>query len=142
MAQFKGLSWGGRKCYSLSMRSGLWLTFFLLASVPQLAQQPKSEDPTCVAGTKGVKPPQALFTPAPDVYLDSRKVKSNGIVVLTGYVGTDGKFHDAKVLRSIGDAKLDSKALDTASTWKFRPASKDGKACNCRMNLEIAFNIR
>jgi TonB family protein len=48
-------------------------------------------------------------------------------IVVAGYVGTDGKFHAAKVKQSIGDATLDAKALNAVKTWKFRPCTKTAR---------------
>ena len=104
------------------------------------AQQAKTDEPIYPVG-KDVKPPRAISTPAPDVSLDARRAKFNGVVVVNAYIGTDGKVHDAKVVRSIGDSILDGKALDTVKKWKFHPCTREGKPVNCEMNFEVAFDL-
>jgi periplasmic protein TonB len=123
------------------MRSALFASFLLLAFVSTPAQQPKPEGPIYPVTGKGIKPPEAIFTPAPGISQDERKTKFGGIAIIAGYIGTDGLFHDAKVLRSTGDSTLDARALDTLKTWKFHPCTKDGKAVNCTLNLEVTFHL-
>lgn len=122
------------------MRSVLLASCLLAALAAWPAQKTKRDEPTYSAG-QGVTPPKAIFTPMPDFSGDARRGKFNGVVVVAGYVGTDGKFHDAKVVRSIGDATLDAKALNTVKTWKFRPCSKDGTPVNCTMSIEVAIHL-
>lgn len=122
------------------MRSILYVLCLLIAIAPGLAQQTKPEEPAYKIG-KDVKPPRAISSPQPDFSADARRGKVDGVVVVTGYVGTDGKFHDAKVLRSIGDSRLDGKVLDAVSKWTFHPCTKDDKPVDCRMNVETEIHL-
>jgi protein TonB len=123
------------------MRSILFASSLFLAFITLSAQQPKTEEPIFSLATKGVKPPQAIFTPQPDYSSEARRGKFKGVVIISGYVDTDGKFSHAKVVRSIGDASLDAKALDGVKAWKFRPCTKDGKPVNCLLNIEVSINL-
>jgi len=118
---------------------------FALCLLPALvfsaAQKNKTEDPIYPVGKQGVTPPRAIFTPQPEDSRDAREIKSTRIAIISGYVGSDGQFHSAKLLRSTGDSKLDAKALDRLATWKFHPCTKDGKPVNCSMNLEVEFHL-
>lgn len=62
--------------------------------------------------------------------------------IVSGYVAIDGKFHDGKILRSSGESTLDTRALEALKKWKFRPCTKDGKAVNCELMIEVTFNLR
>jgi protein TonB len=112
----------------------------LVASVPCLAQQTKPDEPIYKIG-KDVKPPRAISSPQPDFSADARKRKVDGLVVVSGYVGTDGNYHDPKVLRSFGDSRLDVKVLEAVKKWTFDPCTRDGKPVNCRMNMSIEIHL-
>jgi len=105
-----------------------------------MAQQSKPEDPIYKI-EKDVKAPRPISTPQPDFSADARRGKFNGVVVVTGYIGTDGKFHDAKILRSIGDSALDSKVLKAVKKWTFHPCTRDDKPINCTMNIETKIHL-
>jgi TonB family protein len=122
------------------LKSALFVSCLLLFLVSSPAQ-PKPEEPIYKLMDKGVKPPLAIFTPAPDVPREERKVKSTSVAIVAGYVGADGLFHDAKVQRSSGDSTLDARALDRIRTWTFHPCTKDGKPVNCELYVEVTFRL-
>ena len=41
-------------------------------------------------------------------------------------VGTDGKTHDVRIVRSLGMG-LDEKSVEAIRTWRFEPATKNGQ---------------
>jgi protein TonB len=88
----------------------------------------------------GVSAPRALFTPEPEFSEEARKAKYQGVVVLNIIVGTDGRVHNPRVVRSLGMG-LDEKAIEGVKTWKFDPSKKDGRAVAVEMNIEVAFNL-
>jgi len=81
--------------------------------------------------------PKVLFNPLP-IYPHDHKV--DGSVKLFGYVGTDGKFHDPKVVRSL-DPTLDALAVEAVGRWKFKPATRDGVPVNCSLTIEMNFKL-
>jgi TonB family protein len=88
----------------------------------------------------GVSAPRAIYTPEPEFSEEARKAKYQGVVVLTIIVGTDGRVHNPRVLRSLGMG-LDEKAVEGVKTWKFDPSKKDGRPVAVEMNIEVAFNL-
>jgi protein TonB len=88
----------------------------------------------------GVSAPRAIYTPEPEFSEEARKAKYQGVVVLNIIVGTDGRVHSPRVVRSLGMG-LDEKALEGVKTWKFDPSKKDGRAVAVEMNIEVAFNL-
>jgi TonB family protein len=116
------------------MRLILYVICLLTALAP--AQQTKLEEPIYKIG-KDVKLPRAISSPRPDFSAYTRRRRLDGVVVVSGYVGTDGNYHDPKILRSIGDSELDEKVLDAVKKWTFNPCTRNDKPVNCRMNLSI-----
>jgi len=89
---------------------------------------------------EGVSAPRPIFTPEPEFSEEARKAKYQGVVVLNIVVGTDGRVHNPRVVRSLGMG-LDEKAMEGVKTWKFDPSKKDGRAVAVEMNIEVAFNL-
>jgi protein TonB len=88
----------------------------------------------------GVSAPRAIYTPEPEFSEEARKAKYQGVVVLNIVVGTDGRVHSPRVVRSLGMG-LDEKAIEGVKTWKFDPSKKDGRPVAVEMNIEVAFNL-
>ena len=91
-------------------------------------------------GDIGVTPPVAKFTPSPDFSEEARKAKFQGTVTLSAIIGTDGKPHNLKVVRSLGMG-LDQKALQKVRTWLFEPGKKNGTPVAVAMTLEVDFRL-
>ena len=89
---------------------------------------------------EGVSAPRPIFTPEPEFSEEARKAKYQGVVVLNIVVGTDGRVHSPRVVRSLGMG-LDEKAIEGVKTWKFDPSKKDGRPVAVEMNIEVAFNL-
>jgi TonB family protein len=89
---------------------------------------------------EGVSAPRPIFTPEPEFSEEARKAKYQGVVVLNIIVGTDGRVHTPRVVRSLGMG-LDEKAIEGVKTWKFDPSKKDGRPVAVEMNIEVAFNL-
>ncbi|HYL93488.1 MAG TPA: energy transducer TonB [Alphaproteobacteria bacterium] len=93
--------------------------------------------------SKEITPPKPVNTPMASFPPSARAVPAKNhihrVVLLTGYVGKDGRYHDAKVVRSAGE-DYDKEALDTVKTWEFSPCTKDGQPVNCSFDVEMAFN--
>lgn len=88
----------------------------------------------------GVSAPKAIYTPEPEFSEEARKAKYQGVVVLSGIIGVDGRVHNPRVVRSLGMG-LDEKALAVVKLWKFDPGKKDGRPVPVEMGLEISFNL-
>lgn len=89
----------------------------------------------------GVRPPAATFTPDPEYTQAARKEKIQGTVVLALIVEDSGKPSTIVVTRSLGYG-LDAKALDAVSSWRFKPATFQGKAIPVSINVEATFYPR
>ncbi|HLK06316.1 MAG TPA: TonB family protein [Candidatus Angelobacter sp.] len=88
----------------------------------------------------GGEAPRPLSTPEPKYSKSARKQKIEGVVTLSVVIGTDGMAHDVKVVKSL-EPTLDANAIAAVKTWKFAPATKDGRPVAVAMRLEVAFKL-
>lgn len=108
-----------------------------------LAQDQLDRDQICEVrkvGDCGVTAPKPLYHPDPEYTDRARRKKINGVVLLSIVVTPEGTVRDAKVTTSL-DQDLDRQALKAVSTWKFQPATKDGKPVPVRIAVETYFRI-
>ncbi len=89
---------------------------------------------------KEVKAPKATYTPEPKFSDIARYERFQGTVVLNVVVGQDGNVHSVRVVRPLG-LGLDDSARSMIQTWRFHPATRDGKPVAVEMNIEVAFNL-
>jgi len=88
----------------------------------------------------GVSAPRVIYAPDPEFSEEARKAKYQGTVVLWVVVGTDGRTHDLRVVRSLG-LGLDEKAIAAIRQWRFEPGRKDGIAVAVQVNVEVNFRL-
>lgn len=87
-----------------------------------------------------VTAPRAVYAPDPEYPEEARKAHYQGSVVLRAIVGADGGVRAARVSRPLGMG-LDEKALETVRTWKFEPATKDGRPVAVEISVEVYFRL-
>lgn len=85
-------------------------------------------------------PPRPVFAPDPDYSDEARKAKYEGTCVLRVIVGADGKTHNIRVARMLGQG-LDEKAIDAVKQWRFEPATKDGQPVAVEVNISVSFRL-
>jgi protein TonB len=91
-------------------------------------------------GIGGVTQPRPIYEPDPDYSDAARKAKYQGSVLLGLVVGADGLPHNVRVQRSLGMG-LDEKAIAAVSTWRFQPATLDGKPVAVEVNVQVSFRL-
>jgi protein TonB len=64
-----------------------------------------------------------------------------GNVQVDAVVLADGSVGDVTVTKSL-DAELDEQAVNATKQWKFRPGTKDGKAVDVLVQIELTFTLR
>ena len=113
----------------------------LLFSGVALAQDQagKDSDTVYVVGD-GVKAPKGVYMPNPEYTDSARKKKINGNVTLAMIVTAEGKVRDLKVVKSL-DKDLDKQALNAVNTWRFEPASKDGKPVAVHLSTDVTVRL-
>lgn len=111
-------------------------------------QEPSLQAPACNGpgrgGTfrvgNGVTPPRALNQSDPEYAEEARRIKYQGVVILTGTVEPDGDFDNLCVEQPLG-YELDERAMAAVKTWKFEPATKDGQTVPVRISVEVSFHL-
>jgi TonB family protein len=89
---------------------------------------------------RGITAPRAIYDPEPEYSEEGRKVKHQGVVILSMVVDQQGRPRDIRVTRSLGMG-LDEKAMDAVKMWKFSPGMKDGIPVAVRVNIEVSFRL-
>jgi TonB family protein len=92
------------------------------------------------AGRNGVTVPSGVYMPTPDYTDPARIAKFQGSLVVLVKVSEEGRAEDLKVLRGLPFG-LNQTALDTVRTWKFRPATLDGKPVPVQVPIEVTFRL-
>jgi TonB family protein len=85
-----------------------------------------------------VKPPRATYSPDPPYPKKAHKPKGQNTVMLRLIVGNDGLPRNTMITRSLSP-EFDKAAMDAVQTWKFEPATKDGKPVAVILTVEITF---
>jgi periplasmic protein TonB len=88
----------------------------------------------------GVTAPRAIYSPDPEFSEEARKAKFQGTVVLFLVVGTDGRAHDVRIVRSLGMG-LDEKAIEAIHQWRFEAGRKNGVPVAVQVNVEVSFRL-
>lgn len=83
-----------------------------------------------------------LRPPSPRYPHESRKRKSQGIVVLRVLIDADGAPAAIDIERSSGDVRLDEAAREAVSRALFKPYREDGVARRVLVSLPIEFALR
>ena len=113
----------------------------LLSGCFAIAQdQPDKSSEVVYELGNGVKAPKPVYMPDPEYTDRARKKKINGSVTLAMIVTAEGNVRDLKVINSL-DKGLDKQALGAVSTWRFEPATKDGKPVAVHLNVDVTFKL-
>jgi len=99
----------------------------------------KTSEPVYELGN-GVTAPKPVYTADPEYSEKARKKKINGTVVVAMIVTQEGRVRDVKITKGL-DKGLDKQALAAVRTWKFDPATKDGKPVAVHLNVEVSFRL-
>ena len=88
----------------------------------------------------GATPPVLLHKVEPDYSDEARKSHFQGTVLLAVDVDEHGQVTNVRVLRPLG-LGLDEKAVEAVQRWRFKPASKDGRAIAYPAAIEVRFQL-
>jgi TonB family protein len=90
--------------------------------------------------SRGITAPRAIYDPEPEYSEEARKVRQQGVVILSLIVDPNGRARDIHVARSLGMG-LDEKAVEAVRNWKFQPGMKDGQPVAVQVNIEVNFRL-
>ncbi|OPX18617.1 hypothetical protein BXT86_00195 [candidate division WOR-3 bacterium 4484_100] len=88
------------------------------------------------------RPPEPLHITAPKYPRLALKAGIEGVVLLKGVIDTTGRVIRVEVLRSSGNSLLDSAAVKTFWTYRFRPAMQRGRRVLVWIKMPIKFRIK
>jgi TonB family protein len=116
---------------------------FLFGQVMVLAQElpDKNSEVVYEVGLgSDVTPPKPIYNPDPKYVDKARREKINGVVLVAMTVTAEGRVRDVKVIKGL-DPALDKQAIAAIRTWKFEPATKDGKPVAVHLKTEVDFRL-
>ena len=117
-----------------------WRAYFAQQEGKPLPPAESKEPIYTVKQKGGVSPPHATYTPDPAFSDEARKMKYQGTAVISLIVDASGTPRDIQIQRPLGMG-LDEKAVEAVSTWKFKPAQKDGKPVPVQISVEVTFHL-
>ena len=88
----------------------------------------------------GVTAPIPTYKPEPPYTKDAKAAKLQGTGVYSAVIDDSGNVADVQVVRPV-DRGLDESAAQTLRTWKFKPATKDGKPVAVKVVVEVSFKL-
>ena len=111
--------------------------FAAVALAPVSARQTAPYKPT----DEGVKAPVMTKEVKPNYTADAMKRQVQGNVEMDVVVKADGAVGDVTVTKAL-DPDLDEEAVKATRKWEFRPGTKDGKAVDVLVKIEMTFTLR
>jgi TonB family protein len=86
------------------------------------------------------KPPVPISTPDPSFPKDAKDARQQAVSVITAIVNNEGKVVSAQTLGTdaYGFAQT---TVDTVKTWRFKPATCNGRPVAAEMNVEMDFRL-
>ena len=96
---------------------------------------PVSKAPIRVGGK--VKPPRALYTPAPNYPVIAKQTHVQGVVQIDAVLDVDGGVIEMKVVS--GHPLLIQAALDAVREWKYEPSYLNGQPIAVELIVNVTF---
>ena len=87
-----------------------------------------------------VSAPIPIYKPDPPYSEEARKAKYQGTVIVLIVIDAQGNVTDSRIVKPLG-LGLDEKALETITTWKFKPGMRNGTPVPVRMMVEVSFRL-
>jgi TonB family protein len=133
LAVVVGTGWWGVKTFWLSAPAKSRLTANIVAV-------PRRDLGKVYTVGDDVKAPIPTYKPEPAYTKDAKAAKLQGTGVYSTVIDDSGNVADVEVVRPL-DKGLDESAAQTLRTWKFEPATKDGKPVPVRVVVEVSFKL-
>lgn len=91
-------------------------------------------------GKNSVSMPSCYYMPWPPYTKEARDAKFEGTVLAEGIITVDGNVTSLRIVKSPG-LGLDESVIKTLSTWKCKPAVREGKPIPVQIPFEIMFRL-
>ena len=115
--------------------------FTAVALAAALAMSGAAQTKAYKVGQDGVKSPVLVKETKPNYTADAKARGVQGNVEMKAVVLADGTVGDVQVTKPL-DPDLDQAAIDACKQWTFRPGTKDGKAVDVEVQIEMTFRLK
>jgi bla regulator protein BlaR1 len=114
-----------------------------LGAVSELPLERRDSKPTVYEPGNGVRLPSVIREVRPNYTEEAKQAHIEGTVLLDCVVASSGIPRDIIVARSL-DAVLglDQAAIEALEQWRFKPGTKDGKAVDVHVHVEMTFTLK
>jgi TonB family protein len=89
----------------------------------------------------GGQPPKPIVQPLPGYTEAARQLRIEGIILLSGIVLEDGSVTNLRCLRTLGYGLDEAALLTIQDSWRFEPASLDGRRVPVKAEIEVALRL-
>ena len=96
----------------------------------------REESPSEVRGAELISGPRPNYPRA------SVRLGEEGTVVVRIHLAEDGAVSEVELAQSSGFRRLDESALEAVRRWRFRPATREGRAVPFRFEHAVEFSLR
>ena len=107
--------------------------------IPEAPPAPEPEGPIPVGGD--VKKPLKIHAPQPHYTEIARKARIQGTVIVQAIIDRQGEVTNVEVLKGLPMGLTES-AVEAIKTWKFQPATLNGKPVDVYYSLTVTFTLQ
>lgn len=111
----------------------------IIFDIPEGPPPSEPDGPIHVGGD--VQAPVKTFAPQPQYTEIARKARIQGVVIVQAIIDKQGNVDNVKILKGL-PMGLDSAAVESIKTWKFEPATLNGKPVDVYYNLTVNFTLQ
>lgn len=109
--------------------------------VPGGIPKPNSPDEKTYVPGGDVRAPVLLQRVEPDYPEVARKARVEGVVILQAIIGPTGAIEDLGLVKSLFPV-LEESALAAVRSWRYRPATLNGRAVRVLLSVTVDFRLR
>ena len=111
----------------------------IIFDIPEGPPPSEPDGPIHVGGD--VQAPVKVHAPQPQYTEIARKARIQGVVIVQAIINKQGTVTNVKVLKGL-PMGLDTAAVESIKTWRFEPATLNGKPVDVYYNLTVNFTLQ